>query len=311
MSTVNAPRSSGDHAAPDAAYVPTHVDLASWAQVAAAVSAAVHAATASESTRQRYRTHAAAFAAWTNREAGAVTVDELFRLEAIERYIEVGMPEAKESTRASRRSILRRIARHAHPTLSMLPEPRPIAYRRVRAPYQAHEVASYFRIAEAQPTKGRRDSLMAVLSLGLGCGLDCSDLGWVRGVDVQTTDNGVEVAVGGRRSRVVVCLSRYEDWLADLAPAAGQNLLIGGSVLGRHNVTSVTLGRLLEDTSVPPLVVSRLRSTWLTSHLKANTPLPLIMRAAGLKTVRPLEDLLEFVPGCSDAEAARLLRQAC
>ena len=243
--------------------------------------------------------------------AGAVSASEIFRLELIERYIEVGMPEAKESTRASRRSILRRIARHAHPTLSMLPEPTPIAYRRVRAPYEAHEVASYFRTVEAQPTKGRRDSLMAVLLLGLGCGLDCGDLGWVRGVDVQTTDNGVEVAVGGRRSRRVVCLSRYEDWLADLAPAAGQNLLIGGSVVERHNVTSVTLGRLLKDMSVPPLVVSRLRSTWLTSHLKANTPLPLIMRAAGLKTVRPLEDLLEFVPGCSGAVAARLLRQAC
>ncbi len=141
----------------------------------------MHAATASESTRQRYRTHAAAFAAWTNREVGAVTVSELFRLEVIERYIEIGMPEAKESTRATRRSILRRIARHAHPILSVAPSPEPIAYRRVRVPYAAHEVASYFRLADAQPTDGRRTSLMAVLSLGLGCGLDCSDLGWVRG----------------------------------------------------------------------------------------------------------------------------------
>lgn len=92
--------------------------------------------------------------------------------------------------------------------------------------------------------------------------------------------------------------------------AQGENLLIGGSVLGRHNITSVTLGRLLLDRSAPPLVVSRLRSTWLTSHLVANTPLPLIMQAAGLKTVRPLEDLLEFAPGYSPAEASRLLRTA-
>ncbi|MEJ7706729.1 MAG: hypothetical protein WKF82_05220 [Nocardioidaceae bacterium] len=275
-----------------------------------AVRAALAATTTSSSTMRRYRSHAAAFAVWANREAGANAIHGIFRLELIERYIEVGMPEAKESTRASRRSILRRIARHAHPTLSMLPEPTPLAYRRVRALRGARgRVVLPARRGAAD--RGRRDSLMAVLSLGLGCGLDCSDLGWVRGVDVQTTDNGVEVAVGGRRSRVVVCLSRYEDWLADLAPAAGQNLLIGGSVLGRHNVTSVTLGRLLKDTSVPPLVVSRLRSTWLTSHLKANTPLPLIMTAAGLKTVRPLEDLLEFAPGCSDAESARLLRRAC
>ena len=58
------------------------------------------------------------------------------------------------------------------------------------------------------------------------------------------------------------------------------------------------------------MVVSRLRSTWLASHLAANTPLPLIMRAAGLKTVRPLEDLLNFAPVYPDAEAARLLRKA-
>jgi len=300
---------TSSHAIPDD-YTPSHVDQVAWSIVAASVCGAVASAAGTPSTTRRYRSHAAAFAAWAYREAGAVSASEIFRLELIERYIEVGMPEAKESTRASRRSILRRIARHTHPTLSMLPEPTPIAYRRVRAPYEAHEVASYFRIAEAQPTKSRTDSLMAVLSLGLGCGLDCSDLGWVRGVDVQTTDNGVEVAVGGRRSRRVVCLSRYEDRLADLAPAAGQNLLIGGSVLGRHNVTSVTLGRLLKDTSVSPLVVSRLRSTWLTSHLKANTPLPLIMRAAGLKTVRPLEDLLDHAPAHSDVECARLLRAA-
>ncbi len=116
--------------------------------------------------------------------------------------------------------------------------------------------------------------------------------------------------VGGRRARQVVCLSRYEGRLTDLATAAGEDLLVGGSVLGRHNITSVTLGRLLLDKSIPPLVVGRLRSTWLTSHLVANTPLPLIMQAAGLKTVRPLEDLLEFAPGYSTAEASRLLRTA-
>ncbi len=295
---------------PTGHYLPVHIPRDVWSRVEAAVSAALLATTTSPTTMQRYRSHAAAFAAWAHSEVGAVTVSELFRLEVIERYIEVGMPDSKESTRATRRSILRRIARHAHPALAVAPAPSPIAYRRVRAPYEAHEVASYFRLAEAQPTSGRRTSLLAVLTLGLGCGLDCTDLAWVRGANVQTTDCGVEVEVGGRRPRRVVCLSRYEDRLAEPAASAGEDLLIGGSILGRHNVTSVTLGRLLQDTSVPPLVVSRLRSTWLVSHLVANTPLPVIMRAAGLKTVRPLEDLLECAPGYTDAEAARLLRKA-
>ncbi len=294
-----------------AEYMPTHVDRVTWEWVAETVRDAVLLATGSVSTAVRYRSHAAAFAVWAYGEGlRATAVGEMFRLEVIERYIEIGMPGAMESTRATRRSILRRIARHAHPPLRVAPAPSPIAYRRVRVPYEAHEVASYFRLADAQPTDGRRTSLMAVLTLGLGCGLDCSDLGWVRGVDVRTTDDGVQVKVGGRRARQVVCLSRHEARLADLAAVAGEDLLIGGSVLGRRNVTSVTLGRLLQDKSVPPLVVSRLRSTWLASHLAANTPLPLIMRAAGLKTVRPLEDLLDFAPVYPDAEAARLLRKA-
>ena len=295
---------------PDIEYVPRHLDPITWHSVAVAVMDAVERASAADSTRRRYRSHAAAFAVWAKRQGAPPEIGGFFRTELIERYVEVGMPSAKDSTRATRRSILRRIARHADPVLSVSAAPTPIGYRRVRVPYESPEVVSYFRLAEAQPTPGRRDSLMAVLLLGLGCGLDCSDLGWVRGVDVRQTHDGVEVAVGGRRSRRVVCLSRYEGRLANLATAAGENLLIGGSVLGRHNITSVTLGRLLKDRSAPPLVVSRLRSTWLTSHLVANTPLPLIMQAAGLKTVRPLEDLLEFAPGHSTAEASRLLRTA-
>ena len=291
-------------------YRPTHVPSKTWESIAEVARSAVSYSAMTEQTARRHLSHISPYAAWAYHEGVPLNLAQLMEASTIERYIEVGMPDAKDSTRATRRSILRRIARHSHPSLAASPDPLPLAYRRVRAPYEAHEVASYFRLAEAQPSQGRRKSLLAVLLLGLGCGLDCADLGWVRGLDVRSTDEGVAVAVGGRRPRRVVCFSRYEDRLAALALAAAGDLLIGGSMLGRHNVTSVTLGRLLQDTSVPPLVVSRLRSTWLAAHLAANTPLPLIMGAAGLKTVRPLEDLLDFAPGYSNAEASRLLRAA-
>jgi len=151
-------------------------------------------------------------------------------------------------------------------------------------------------------------ALLAVLGLGLGCGLACSDMGWVRGVDVTRGEIGVRVLVGGRRPRSVVCVAEYEDLVAQLAYLRGDDLLIGGQTLGRHNVTSVAVNGMIRDASLPPLVVGRLRSTWLTAHLAANTPLQVIMAAAGLKTVRPLEDLLEYAPGFSEDAATRLLR---
>ncbi len=55
---------------------------------------------------------------------------------------------------------------------------------------------------------------------------------------------------------------------------------------------------------LPRLETARLRSTWLLTHLRARTPLPALMTAAGLTTVRPLEDLLHHCP--IDADAAQV-----
>lgn len=291
-------------------YVPTHVDAGAWDAVAWLVREAVMASAGQGSTAQRYRSHTAAFAAWGHANGCAADLESLFALDTIERYIAVGMPSAAESTRATRRSILRRIARHASPTLNHLPAPAPLPYRRVRAPYSRDEIAGYRRLTRAQPSDGRRRSLSAVLGLGLGCGLDCRDLGWVRGGDV-TRDRGGTVTVhvcGGSRPRTVVCLAAHEDDIWELAEGCGDRLMIGGQVLGRHNVTSVTLANLITDSTLPRLVTSRLRSTWMLTHLQLGTPLPIFMPAAGLTTVRPLEDLLHYLPDADSEVAAAWLR---
>ncbi len=289
-----------------ATYRPQHVRDSTWAHVADAVRIAVLHSTASENTARRYCSHAAAFAAWAYYEVPMQAVADLFRLDLIERYIAVGMPSAADSTRATRRSILRRIARHTSPSLSHLPAPAPLPYRRVRAPYSRDEIAGYLRLVRAQPTKGRQRSLSAVLNLGLGCGLDCRDLGWVRGSDVGR-DRGGTVTVhvsGGSRPRTVVCLAAHEDDISELARGCGTRLMIGGKVLGRHNVTSVTLANLITDSTLPRLVPSRLRSTWMLAHLQLGTPLSIFMPAAGLTTVRPLEDLLHHLPDVNTEVAA-------
>ncbi|MGI9091704.1 MAG: hypothetical protein ACR2GG_11475 [Gemmatimonadaceae bacterium] len=286
------------------------MDQGVWDRVAVAVREAVGSTTASTSTAVRYRSHAAAFAVWAHGEGITGGPADLFGLDLIERYIAVGMPSAAESTRATRRSILRRIARHASPALNHLPAPSPLPYRRVRAPYSPDEIAGYLRLVQAQPTEGRRRSLSAVLRLGLGCGLDCRDLGWVRGSDVTREQDGVVTVhvCGGSRPRPVVCLAAHEDEISQLAQGCGERLMIGGKVLGRHNVTSVTLANLITDSTLPRLVTSRLRSTWMLTHLQLGTPLPIFMPAAGLTTVRPLEDLLHHLPDADPEVAAPWLR---
>jgi hypothetical protein len=280
------------------AYSPKHVSAMTWAATSELVLAVCDQLSLPPASRAKNRSHLAAFASWALAQGVAMQPAALLELDLIERYIQVGMPDAADSTRATRRAILRRIARRASPSLSQLPVPEPIAYRKVRPPYLPHEVGGFLRLIPTQPTPGRRLTLSAVLALGLGCGLDCRDMGWVRGTDLVSDELGaVRVTVcGGSRPRSITALQAYSDLLLDLAAERGKQLLIGGTKLGRHNVTSNTLARLTTDDHLPRLVVARLRSTWLADHLRCGTPLPVLMPAAGLKSMRPLEDLLEFLP---------------
>jgi hypothetical protein len=151
---------------------------------------------------------------------------------------------------------------------------------------------------------------LALLALGLGCGLDARDLSWVRGSDVTAEGDGAVLVTvsGGTRPRTVPALAAYASTIAQRARAVGEGLMIGGTMRGRRNVTSYALERLVPDRDLPRLVMGRLRSTWLLTHVNLATPLPTLMRAAGLTTVRPLEDLLGFAEPIDDAVADRFLR---
>jgi len=283
--------------------------LAAWQATGQIVTEAAQLSTSSPGNAAKYLSHLSDFAAWAHEQGVPLTLRALLDLDVIERYIAVGMPGAKDSTRATRRAILRRIARHcASPPQDL---PLPIVYRRVRPPYSPVEVQGLLALASAQPTPNRRRTLRAILHLGLGCGIASRDLAWVRGQDVVLLPDGaVSVTVsGGTRPRAVVALHAHETALLELARFTSSGLLIGGTIRGRRNVTRGPLDRVVGGQDLPRLETARLRSTWLLAHLQAQTPLPALMLAAGLTTVRPLEDLLHHCP--VDADAARVaLRSA-
>jgi len=277
---------------------------AAWAHTHQVVAQAARLSTRSTSNAAKYLSHLSDFAAWAHAQGVPLALEVLLDPDVIERYIAVGMPGAQDSTRATRRAILRRIGR-----LCASPQqdpPLPIAYRRVRPPYGAKEVHELLALASAQPTPSRRRTLRAILHLGLGCGLASRDLAWVRGQDIeQLKDGSVRVTVsGGTRPRTLVALQAHETTLLEIARHDPAGLMIGGSTRGRRNVTRGPLDRVVGGEDLPRLETARLRSTWLLTHLRARTPLPTLMTAAGLTTVRPLEDLLHHWP--VDDETARL-----
>ena len=137
--------------------------------------------------------------------------------------------------------------------------------------------------------------------LGLDAGLDG---GWntkVRGTAVSRVGDVVVVAVPDPVARLVVVRAAYATALLELA-AAGEGLLVS-----EHKVSKNSPSKLAADITIDggrlEFSPARLRSTWLVAHLEAGTQLPVLLRAAGMRTFGSLGDLLGFVRPLADDKA--------
>src|SRR5690606_9293783 len=107
---------------------------------------------------------------------------------------------------------------------------------------------------------------------------------------------------GNTSRRIAWALREHEDSVrAGIAGVAKDRLLLGRDS-ERANVAAAVFARASVGTDVPALSQSRLRSTWLTTHLGRPTPLNTLLTAAGLSTARSLIDLIEHVPAAGPAQ---------
>ena len=144
--------------------------------------------------------------------------------------------------------------------------------------------------------------------LGLDAGLDG---GWntkVRGTAVSRVGDVVVVAVPDPVARLVVVRAAYATALLELA-AAGEGLLVS-----EHKVSKNSPSKLAADITIDggrlEFSPARLRSTWLVAHLEAGTQLPVLLRAAGMRTFGSLGDLLGSVRPLADDKARAQLAGA-
>jgi hypothetical protein len=95
----------------------------------------------------------------------------------------------------------------------------------------------------------------------------------------------------------------------ELTAAAGSEFLVGGRSTARNRAGALAASLVVAN-GHPNFSASRLRSTWLGTHVAMGTRLPELARAAGLEGVTVLSDLLPFVPALEDDEAIDMLRGA-
>jgi hypothetical protein len=247
----------------------------------------------------------ARIAVWALGEGLSLNVEVVLDPANVERFI-ASAPDPDRS-RATYRSELRRVGplltRHA-PWES---RPAAVSRRQVAPPYSQRELRLLQADATAQPTPGRRRAARALLALGAGAGLDGRWVSWVGAQDVTAHSWGVMVRVSEPATRVVPVLAEWEDEVLELARSAGDEYLLGGRSTSRNRAGALGAS-LIVGNGNPRMSASRLRSTWLLTHLTAGTRLPELVRAAGLQGVTVVSDLLPLVPFLEDSEALAMLR---
>ena len=172
-----------------------------------------------------------------------------------------------------------------------------MARRQVAVPYTQREIDGLDGPLRGAADAGSGAGGSGPAGVGAGAGLDGR---WVASVaaDDVTSDRGrCLVRVGEPSARVVPVLAGWEDEVLDLAePRPGPS---SWSVAARRPATGPGRWRRRwwSAHGRPRLSASRLRSTWLVTHLTMGTRLPELAAAAGLQGVTVLSDLLRVRAG--------------
>lgn len=251
---------------------------------------------------------ATAVAAWTMQMRGPMDAPSIFTHHNIEAFCREGMGEVSDKSRADYRSRLLPIAHALHPEDA--PAPSEILRRKsIRPPYTADELAIIRRVILIQPTPELVRQLCVCVGLGVGAGIDSSDLKLLRVSDVTIErDGAVRIDVPGKNSRRVWVRRAWED----IAARGLQGRPVGALLLGekptRDNIAAPIFARASFGSDVPPLSQARFRSTWLVDHLSSHTPFALMCAAAGLGSTRTLFDLLPYVETTEGVDGKEDLR---
>lgn len=117
------------------------------------------------------------------------------------------------------------------------------------------------------------------------------------------------VAVPDPVARLVVVRAAYATALLELAAEVGEGLLVGARKVSKNSPSELAAGITIDGGRLE-FSPARLWSTWLVAHLEAGTQLPVLLRAAGMRTFGSLGDLLGSVRPLADDKARAQLAGA-
>lgn len=231
--------------------------------------------------------------------------------ETIDRFLVEGCTHLAQGTRQTYRSHLRHIGRAVlggdlfPPATLKMPAPKPAF------PYREDEIAAQLSWTRGLPTEAMRRNAGVLLALGLGAGLDATEMANLRGSEMTRDALGVLVQVTGDDPRSVPVLRTWEDKVGAFAQEAGDRYVFRPerTQVLRHQ-TSNFIARCAKVNGEPPAFsLQRLRTTWIVGQLAAGTPPNALARLAGTQSVQ-LAKYFDFLPERDGTTVRELVRNA-
>lgn len=248
------------------------------------------------------------YVSWAHRVRGLPLTEQLlFDSHVIDLYIRDAVREKKlaKSSVATYRSVLLR-ASEVYVPLEDGSSARKIGARAMLPPYSQEEVEAFPTWARGQRTELLQQKAVALMCLGLGCGLRAREISTLRRGDVQD-GTGITVHVNnGRGSRSVLMLPRYQSAFRELlADREGDAFVFGRAYRAVHRNT---IAEFVAESRDARLHVSsiRMRTTWVLGRLIAGVELRTLLEAADLDRLEKLGDYLPHLPAPTAASRSLL-----
>jgi integrase len=251
---------------------------------------------------------AAPFADWVvNVNGYPTTTAVVFHTVMVRRYVTRDDVSWSDATRRTYRSALMRMSAVL---IGDVPLPfAPTSPQKTAAPYDDFDLHLLESWARGQSTAARRRSAGVVLALCAGAGLKANELLQVRRSDISTDRDGVVVTVRND-GRTVPLLARFEQLVLDsITDVEPDQWVFGSPKRVKHGISTLTT--FLYDTDrgrEPDPVTTRMRNTWIITHLIADTNMRALMTAAGITKFEHLDQLVAHVPALDGASYRRQLR---
>lgn len=224
----------------------------------------------------------------------------------------------KPRWRVVTRSVLRRVGRTINPD-GWPTAPKPIKRPPPPAAYTATE-EQIFKLVAGLSGRRNRAARMWVTAASLGAGMSGPEIACGHVDDVIEVGDRLAIQVQGRHPRLVPVRREWTDTLTEAVQAvqadqadraANQTMQPDDAMSGRFiqstsNWAALNIAKHIAPVNGEALSFHRTRTTWLTAHICARTPIAVLPMIAGPLSMMQLDKLAAAAVGTPDRDTAYL-----